>query len=160
MIGDFVKKGLLRAPDKKQYNREQMIMMELILCLKTAYKPKDMAAIMKPFVENSESTLDEKIDFYNLYENLAPVYKKQRRAAADRVVESIDTIKGAMRETGLDDDDALEIFLVLLSIAIEVDTAMYIGKRLLREYFSDPKEAKPEKPAKSPKSTKSSKTSK
>jgi hypothetical protein len=154
MIGDFVKKGLLRAPDKKQYNRDQMIMMELILCLKTAYKPKDMAAIMKPFVENSESTLDEKIDFYDLYENLSPVYKKQRREAADRVIASIDTIKGAMRETGLDDDDALEIFLVLLSIAIEVDTAMYIGKRLLREYFEDPKKIKPAKPAKTPKSIK------
>jgi hypothetical protein len=122
--------------------------MELILCLKTAYKPKDMESIMKPFVENSESAFDEKIDFTELYKNLVPVYKKQRREAADRVVAGIDTIKEAMRETGLDDDDTLEMFLVLLSIAIEVDTAMYIGKRLLREYFEEPKKTKAAKATK------------
>jgi hypothetical protein len=101
---------------------------------------------MKPFVENSKAVFDDRIDFSDLYKNLVPFYKKQRREAANRVIAGIDTIKEAMRETGLDDDDMLEIFLVLLSIAMEVDTAMYIGKRLLREYFEDPEKPKTEKP--------------
>ncbi|MDR2157628.1 MAG: DUF1836 domain-containing protein [Clostridiales Family XIII bacterium] len=137
MINDFVKKGLLRAPQKKKYDRGQMIMMELILCLRAAYTPEDVAAVMRPFVENSKTVFDEKIDFESLYKALFPLYMQQRREAADRIVARVDVIKEAMREFGLDDDDTIEIFLVLLSMAAEADTAMYIGKRVLREYFDD-----------------------
>jgi hypothetical protein len=36
----------------------------------------------------------------------------------------------------VDDDDALELFLVLTSIAIQADTAMFIGKSLAKEFFA------------------------
>lgn len=146
MINGFIKQGLLTRPENKKFNREQMLMTELLLCLKVAYKKEDVQAMMKPFVENEMSNFDEQFDFYSVYEKLAPVFKEQRREAVDRTLGLVKVIKDAIRESEADDDDSLELFLVLLCIAMEVDTSMYIGKRLLREYFNEPEAPKPEKP--------------
>jgi hypothetical protein len=145
-ISALVKNGLLSAPDKKKYSREQMIFIEFILCLKMAYRQSDIEAMLKPLVENAESKFDEQFDFYDLYKKLVPIYKAQRKEACDNTIRAIDTIKGAIRDSGADDDDALEIFLVLMSIAAQVDATMFLGKKLLREYFKPEKDEKPEKP--------------
>ena len=145
MINDFIKQGLITRPESKKFNREQILMMELLLCLKIAYKKDDVQAMMKPFVENEKSNFDEKFDFYSIYEKLAPVFIQQRKESIDRTLGLVKVMKDAIRESEADDDDSLELFLVLLCIAMEVDTSMYIGKRLLREYFNDPEVPKPEK---------------
>ncbi|MDR0851658.1 MAG: DUF1836 domain-containing protein [Clostridiales Family XIII bacterium] len=134
-INDFVKDGLLSAPNKKKYSREQMVMIEFILCFKVAYSKKDTYAVLKPFVENAESKFDEKIDLYDLYVKLAPIFKQQRKVACENAVATIDTIKEAIRGEGMDDDDMLEMFLFLLSIAAQADAALLIGKKMLHEYF-------------------------
>jgi hypothetical protein len=140
MIAGFVKKGLIPPPDKRRFNREQVVMMELILLLSMTYRQKDVEDLMKPIVENLESIFDENNDFFELYEKLVPIFKQQRSEVAGRTVGIVDTVKDAMREIGADDDDRTEMFMVLLLIAMEVDTAMYMGKRLLRTYFSGDEE--------------------
>ncbi|MDR1069150.1 MAG: DUF1836 domain-containing protein [Clostridiales Family XIII bacterium] len=136
MISDYVKKGLIPPPDKKRFDRDHIIMIWFILFLKMAYRPKDVEAVMKPFVENIESRFDEKFNFTELYEKLGPVFTAQSRESADRALATVDTVKEAIRETGVDDDDSIELFLVLTSIAIQADTAMSIGRNLLREFFA------------------------
>jgi uncharacterized protein YbcC (UPF0753/DUF2309 family) len=141
MISSYVKKGLIPAPEKRKFNREQVVMMELILLLSMTYRPKDVEDLVKPIISSNESILDENTEIFDIYEKLVPIFKAQRNEVSERTVGIIDTVKEAMRETGAEDDDRTEMFLVLLSIAMEVDTAMYIGKRLLRTYFSSkPKE--------------------
>jgi hypothetical protein len=135
-ISDYVKKGLIPPPDKKRFDRDHIIMIWFILFLDLAYGSKDVEAVMRPFVENIESRYDEKFNFAEMYEKLEPVFREQRREAADRVLAASGTIKEAIRETGVDDDDAVELFLVLTSIAIQADTGMFIGKNLIREYFT------------------------
>ncbi|MDR1778459.1 MAG: DUF1836 domain-containing protein [Clostridiales Family XIII bacterium] len=146
MVNQFVKKGFLSTTDKKRFGRNELVLLELILVLRTTYNEDDMARILKPFVENLDSPYDENIDFYELYKKFLTVYKEQRHEAAERTIGRIDEMKGIIRKLNAeDDDDALEILLVLLSIAIEVDTAMYIGKRLLRACYEEPpKERKKE----------------
>ena len=138
MIGNLVKKGIIPPPEKRQYDREQVVLLELVLMLSMAYRSQDVEALMKPIVENRASLLDEQNDFYDYYVKLVPLFKNLRKDAAERTVGLIDVMKDSMREAATDDDDTMEIFLVLLAIAMEVDTAMYIGKRLLREYFTEP----------------------
>ncbi|MDR2610966.1 MAG: DUF1836 domain-containing protein, partial [Clostridiales Family XIII bacterium] len=135
VIADYVKKGLIPAPDKKRFDRDHTIMIWFILFLKMAYGQKDVEAVMKPFVENIESRFDEKFNFTEIYEKLGPVFREQRRESADRAVKTAAAVKDAIREEGVDDDDALELFLVLTSIAIQADTSMFIGKNLIREFF-------------------------
>ncbi|MDR2486900.1 MAG: DUF1836 domain-containing protein [Clostridiales Family XIII bacterium] len=137
MVSSFVKKGLLPAPDKRRFSRDHVVLIELILLLSIAYRQKDVEAMMKPLIENFESVLDEKNEFYELYKKLVPIFKQLRVETAERVVGTVDAVKDGMHGMGADDDDTIELFLVLLAISMQVDTAMYIGKRLLREYFSD-----------------------
>jgi uncharacterized protein YbcC (UPF0753/DUF2309 family) len=145
MINSFVKKGLIPPPEKKMFNREQVVMMELILLLSMTYRPKDVEDLVKPITDDNESILDENTEIFDIYEKLVPIFKEQRHEVAERTVGIADRVKDAMRESGAGDDDRTEMFLVLLSIAMEVDTAMYIGKRLLRTYFSDEQNDKQQK---------------
>jgi uncharacterized protein YbcC (UPF0753/DUF2309 family) len=137
MIGSFVKKGLIPPPEKRKFNREQVVMMELILLLSMTYRPDDINDLVRPIVDNNNSILDENTEIFDIYEKLVPIFKEQRNEVAERTVGIVDRVKDAMRGSGAGDDDRTEMFLVLLSIAMEVDTAMYIGKKLLRTYFSD-----------------------
>lgn len=139
MISNYVKKKLIPSPEAKKYNREQMIMIALILILKRAYKLDDVGLIMNPFVANITSDFDDSIDFCELYENLLPLFEERRANAAETTLANIDHVKCAIRDRGIEDDDRLEIFLVLLSIAIEVDTAQAIGQRLLTDYLGKEK---------------------
>jgi hypothetical protein len=139
MISNYVKKKLIPSPEAKKYNREQMIMIALILILKRAYKLDDVELIMNPFVANITSDFDDSIDFCELYENLMPLFEERRANAAKKALANIDCVKCAIRDRGIEDDDRLEIFLVLLSIAIEVDTAQAIGQRLLTDYLGKEK---------------------
>jgi hypothetical protein len=142
MISEYVRKGLIPTPDKKRFDRDHVIMTWFILFLNLAYGQKDASAVMKPFVGNLESRFDEKFNFSEIYEKLQPVFHEQRRESADRAVKTAITVKDAIREEGVDDDDALELFLVLTSIAIQADTAMFIGKNLIREFFAPEEKSK------------------
>jgi hypothetical protein len=135
-ISDYVKKGLIPPPDKKRFDRNHIIIIWFILFLETAYGAKDIEAVMKPFLDNIKSRYDEKFNFAEMYEKLEPVFRAQRREAVDRAVAASGAIKDAIRETGVDDDAAVELLLVLTSIAIQADTGMFIGKNLIREYFT------------------------
>jgi DNA-binding transcriptional MerR regulator len=135
MIGNYVKHKLLPPPENRKYDRNQLVMMELILCLKTTFRMEDIEAIMKPFTSGKGRELSEEMDFYKLYKDLVPDYRAQRKQVADDIVSDMESIKERLRDLDAEDDDATEIFLLLMSIAMKVDCAMFIGKALLRTYY-------------------------
>jgi DNA-binding transcriptional MerR regulator len=140
MISNYVKHRILPPPKNRKYDREQLVMMELILCLKTTFRMEDIEAIMKPFVaDDNWSELSEGMDFYKLYQDLVPDYRAQRKKVADDIISDMESIKDRLRELDAEDDDATEIFLLLMSIAMKVDCAMFIGKALLRTYYETKK---------------------
>ncbi|MDR0853988.1 MAG: DUF1836 domain-containing protein [Clostridiales Family XIII bacterium] len=149
MIANYVKNDLLPSPEGRKYDKSQLVMMELILCLKTTFQMNDIKAIMKPFVENYESEFEDKIDFVKIYETFLPDFKEQRKKIADGILADMENIKERYRDLEPDADDATELFLLFMSISMKVDTAMYIGKNLLRTYFeTDEKVEKAQKKAK------------
>jgi DNA-binding transcriptional MerR regulator len=155
MIANYVKQDLIPSPESRKYDKSQLIMREMILCLKTTFQMDDIKAIMKPFVENYESEFEEKVDFVGLYENFVPDFKAQRKRIADGILEDMEAIKERNRDIDAEEDDTPELFLLLLSIAMKVDTAMYIGKNLLRTYFeTDQKVEKAQKKAANKKAAK------
>jgi hypothetical protein len=137
MIHSFVRQGLVGTSDKKRFNKEQMVLLELLLCLRMTYNKDDLEKLMSPFKRDLKSDFDDGFDFYEIYKELVPAYKEQRKEAAGRTLDLIDRVKNIMKGASIEDDDSMEMFLILLSIAIEVDTAMYIGKRLLRDRFAE-----------------------
>jgi DNA-binding transcriptional MerR regulator len=153
MLSNYVKNGLLPSPSKKKYDKEQMIMLELILCLKNAFKMDDIKILMKPFIESRESTFDEAINFTEIYEKLEPVYAKKRKETTEELMKDIDVIKESVRDTGINDDDMTEMFLYIMILALKIDTAKFIGKTLIREYYASKKD-KVKKPSKSMKTRK------
>jgi hypothetical protein len=136
-IHSFVKQGLVGTSDKKRFNKEQMVLIELLLCLRMSYKKEDLEKLMTPFQKDKKADFNDGFDFYEIYKELVPAYKEQRREAVDRTLDLIDKVKNIMKSADIEDDDSMEMFLILLSIAIEVDTSMYIGKRLLRDRFAE-----------------------
>ncbi len=137
MLSNYVKNDLIPSPVKKKYDKEQMIMLELVLCLKNAFKMDDIKTLTKPFVESRKSAFDESINFNEIYEKLEPMYAQKRKEMAQELIDDIDVVKEAVRDTGLNDDDMTEMFLYIMIIAMKIDTAKFIGKTLIREYYGN-----------------------
>jgi DNA-binding transcriptional MerR regulator len=156
-INSFVRKGLVEQPENKRFSKEQLLTLEFIFYLLEAYKTSDVEQLMKPFVENKESLLDESVDFFAPYAKLLSLLNNQGAEAASHTSKTAESIKKISREEGMDDDDTLELFFVILAIAIQAEAAMTVGRALLKEYFGEEKTPKPEKPIKTPKSPKQSK---
>ena len=155
MLSNYVKNELIPPPVKKKYDREQMVMLEVILCLKNAFKIDDIKTLMKPFVESRKAAFDDEIDFNEIYEKMEPIYEKKRKETAKQLINDIDLVKSAVRDTGLNDDDMTEMFLYILIIAMRIDTEKFIGKTLIREYYGN----RGEQTKKASKSTKNDKKS-
>lgn len=51
-------------------------------------------------------------------------------------------VKKVIREAGLSDDDLTELTLILMNLAIKIDTAKYAANQLLKEYFTDSPKSK------------------
>jgi hypothetical protein len=156
-INSFVRKSFIDSPDNKRFSKEQLLVIQFIFYLLEAYGSSDVENLMKPFVENKESMLDESVDFFGIYTKLLPLLNKQGEDAALHTEKTAESIKKTVKEAGLDDDDTAELFFVILAIAIQAEAAMTVGRALLREYFGEEKTPKPEKPIKTPKSTKKTK---
>jgi DNA-binding transcriptional MerR regulator len=138
-ITSFVKKGLIEQPENKRFSKEQLLTIEFIFYLLEAYQTSDVEQLMKPFIENKESMLDESVDFFGIYTRLLPLLNKQGEEAASHTSKTAEAIKKISRESGMDDDDTLELFFVILAIAIQAEAAMTVGRALLQEYFGEDK---------------------
>ncbi|MDR1134910.1 MAG: DUF1836 domain-containing protein [Clostridiales Family XIII bacterium] len=136
MISNYIKHNMLPRPVKKKYNSDHMIMLALIFHLRNTFRMNEIELIMKPFLDNYDSAFDDKIDFRALYKALYPVLKEEHVRSAEGIMKSVENVKDAIWDEGVEDDDTTELFSVLLSIALQMDAAKYAARKLLDEYYT------------------------
>jgi hypothetical protein len=137
-VAGFVKHGVLPRPIKKKYTRDHVVIMALLFYMKNAFGMNGIESVMRPFIDNHDSTFDDKIDFHRLYTAIAPVLERERARISREIQTDVADVKAAIRGEGLEDDDNTELLLLLLSLAVRADTAKYAAQRLLNEYFAKP----------------------
>ncbi|MDR2355212.1 MAG: DUF1836 domain-containing protein [Clostridiales Family XIII bacterium] len=138
VVSSCVKRGVLPRPVKKRYTRDHAVIITMLFYMRNIFRMNEIERVMRPFMDNHASTLDDKIDFLRLYTAIEPVLRRDRARFSREIRDGVADVKAAIRDEGLEDDDNTELLLLLLSLAVRADTARYAARKLLREYFAKP----------------------
>lgn len=139
MVSNYVKHKVLPKPENKKYNKEHMVILNMIFQLKSIFQMDEMKILFKSFVENHESILEEQYDMEGLYDSLLRSRDKEILQMTNHIHEDIEYVKAVMEEMGTSDDDAHEIMGVILILAIQSNAYRLMARKLLNEYFIDNK---------------------
>jgi len=156
MISNYAKHNIIPRPVNKKYTKDHLILLHIVRYLKGMFQMNEIEMLMKPLIDNYNSVFDEKIDLEILMQGVIELREGESRSLEDHIGENIKAIKTGLKNTEQSDDDILEIFLVIISLAISADSYRYVAEKLLHEYFVQPSQEKPvklqkEKPAKTQK---------
>ena len=151
MINNYTKNELIPRPEGKKYTKAHILMTAMIIYLKGIFKIEEIEVRMKPLVENRKSDFEDHIDPSILYNTACAINEEYVKKLAETVDADIDTIKKCLEETDIADDQRMEIFILILSLAMKADAAKYMAARLLETYFVIPEKERREKTKKTKK---------
>lgn len=160
MINSYAKHDMIPRPDGKKYTADHMMMIAMVGYLKGVFKMEEIKYLMKPLVDNYNSDFDESIDPEVVYRTACETNADFAERMAEDVDNNIALIKKLFQNNELDDDERLEVFTLVLSLAMRADMEKYIAERLIEKYFIEPANEKPVKPAKAARPEKAEKTKK
>lgn len=144
-ISNYAKRDLIARPEGKKYSREHMIMIAMVIYLRGMLKIDEVRNIMKPLVDNYNSKYDERISIEVLYETAEELGLRSVESVREEVSEAVGQIKRKLESTDLEDDQRMEIFVLILSLAMRADLEKYLVRRLTEVYFAEPSKEKKEK---------------
>jgi len=142
MIGNYVKHNMLPRPVNKKYSQDHLILLTLIFYLKGTFQMEEIEKIVKPLIDNYNSEFDDKIDLPALYNEILEVQKKELELLPQSVSTMIADSKHRLNETGLSDDDMLELFMLIVNLSMKADAQKFLAHKLLQEYILKPKQKK------------------
>ncbi len=145
MINNYAKQDMIPRPEGKKYTAEHMMMIVMVAYLKGIFKMDEIKYLMKPLVDNYNSEFDENIDPEVVYKTACMTNAGFAEHLSEDVDENITQIKKIFQEHELDDDERMEAFALILSLAMRADMEKYIATRLMEKYFIEPENEKPEK---------------
>ena len=158
MINNYAKHDMIPRPDGKKYTADHMMMIAMVGYLKGILKMDEIKYLMKPLVDNYNSDFDESIDPEVVYRTACETNADFAERLSEDVDKNIVIIKKLFQNNELDDDERLEVFTLILSLAMRADMEKYIAERLIEKYFIEPANERPVKPAKPGKTSKAEKT--
>ena len=127
MINNYTKNELIPRPEGKKYTKSHILMTAMIIYLKGIFK------------------IEDHIDPSILYNTACAINKDYVKNLAAAVDMDIDTIKKELEDTDIADDQRMEVFILILSLAMKADAEKYMAARLLETYFIDPEKERTEK---------------
>ncbi|MGI6747431.1 MAG: DUF1836 domain-containing protein [Anaerovoracaceae bacterium] len=142
MIGNYVKHKMLPRPINKKYSKDHLIILSLIFYLKRTFQMEEIEKILDPLITNYNSEFDDKIDLTNLYEGIVKVQEEELLTLGQNVTSIIEKCKYSLKETGLSDDDMLELFMLIMILSMKADAHKFLAHKLLQEYILKPKQKK------------------
>lgn len=138
MIGNYAKHRMLPRPQNKRYTKDHLIMLTLIFYLKGNFQMDEIELLVKPLIDNYNSTFDDKIDLTQLYDGILSTQERDKENRFQQVADDMEQIKTRLNETIQSDDDVLELFMMITSLCMRADAHRYLAKKLLDEYFVNP----------------------
>ncbi len=142
MIGNYVKHNMLPRPVNKKYSKDHLVVLTMIYYLKGTFQMEEIEKIMEPLILNYAAEFDEKIDLQDLYQGILDIQTAEKEELLSSVEKLIEHSKEHLMETGLSDDDMLELFMLIANLSMKADAQKFLAHRLLQEYILKPKQKK------------------
>jgi|GEM_PF-814337 len=138
MVNNYTKHKMIPSPAGKKYTRTHLILLTMIYHLKRSFQMDEIEKLMKPLIDNYNSEFDEKIDFAGIYSGISGVLEPDREALLANVRRDIEAIKTSLNQTEISDDDMLEVFMLITTMAVRANMQRLLAEKLLDEFFVRP----------------------
>jgi hypothetical protein len=138
MVNNYTKHKMLPNPVNKKYTKDHLILLTMIYHLKKSFQMDDIEKLMKPLIDNYNSEFDDKIDFMNIYSGVLEVSAADRQNMLAQTKKDIENIKSHLNQTEAADDDMLEVFMLIMDLAMKANVQRMLAEKLLDEYFVKP----------------------
>ena len=128
MINNYTKNKLLPAPEKKKYNRDQMLILVFIYYLKGLLSLGDIQALLTPLTEKfykkrGASSIEE------IYKEVFSRALSRSARIREDVEECLELSEAAFEDASGEDQEFLKLFTLVSALATDV----YIKKRVIEQ---------------------------
>ena len=136
MINNYVKDGILPAPEKKKYSKEHLLILVFIYYLKNIISIKDVEAVIKPICDKYFHT-DDGLDITEIYDtiwSLKPIYTE----TLNEDLKANYNLAHSLFETADDEDkEMLKNFAFICALTFDVYAKKQIIESLLDAFQSE-----------------------
>ena len=136
MINNYAKAKIFPPVKSKKYNKEQIILLELIYNLKQSLTLTDIDRIFTPIIEDSKKEEKALASIENLYDNFLRLKKDQSEAFENRFNQlKIDITEKSMELEGKN-KDLNELILMVFMLISGANAQKRMAEKIIDNFFT------------------------
>lgn len=150
MVNNYVKAKILPLVKGKKYNKQQIILMNLIYCLKQNLSLTDIGTVFQPILEKMQENENKTGSVEELYEAFLEIQKLQKNSFEEEFNKLSSLIKEKAGSIDME-EDLKELTLMVFMLISQANLERRMAEKIIDKYF---KKNESESPSKSKKEDK------
>ena len=136
MINNYAKAKIFPPVKSKKYNKEQIILLELIYNLKQNLTLTDIGRVFTPIIEDGKKEEKELASIENLYDNFLRLKKDQLEAFESRFNQLRKDISEKSTELEGKDKDLNELILMVFMLTSGANEQKRMAEKIIDNFFT------------------------
>jgi len=136
MINNYAKAKIFPPVKSKKYNKEQIILLELIYNLKQNLTLTDIDRVFTPIIEDSKKEEKDLASIENLYDNFLTLKKDQSEAFETRFIQLRKDINEKSKELEGKNKDLNELILMVFMLISGANAQKRMAEKIIDNFFT------------------------
>ncbi|MEW9094278.1 MAG: DUF1836 domain-containing protein [Clostridiaceae bacterium] len=134
MINNYAKAKILPPVKGKKYNKEQIILLNLIYNLKQNLSLADISTLFNHISKISGTEGNNTSTVENLYQNFLEIKKSQEKVAQEQLNELVHIIKEKANNFE-EDEEYIELILLVLTLINRANIEKKLAEKIIDKFF-------------------------
>ena len=135
MINNYAKAKIFPPVKSKKYNKEQIILLELIYNLKQNLTLTDIDMVFTPIIEDSKKEEKALASIENLYDNFLSLKKDQSKAFETQFIQLRKDIHEKSMELDGENKDLNELILMVFMLTSGANAQKRMAEKIIDNFF-------------------------
>ena len=136
MINNYAKAKIFPPVKSKKYNKEQIILLELIYNLKQNLTLTDIDRVFTPIIDDSKKEEKDLASIENLYDNFLTLKKDQSEAFETRFIQLRKDINEKSKELEGKNKDLNELILMVFMLISGANAQKRMAEKIIDNFFT------------------------
>lgn len=144
MVNNYVKAKILPLVKGKKYNKQQIILMNLIYCLKQNLSLTDIGTVFQPILEKMQENENKTGSVEELYEAFLEIQKLQKNSFEEEFNKLSSLIKEKAGSIDME-EDLKELTLMVFMLISQANLERRMAEKIIDKYFKKNESESPSK---------------
>lgn len=144
MVNNYVKAKILPLVKGKKYNKQQIILMNLIYCLKQNLSLTDIGTVFQPILEKMQENENKTGTVEELYEAFLEIQKLQKNSFEEEFNKLSSLIKEKAGSIDME-EDLKELTLMVFMLISQANLERRMAEKIIDKYFKKNESESPSK---------------